>query len=104
MSVKYRIDVYKDGREITAKFDVRVNDWASTELLTDFHLNVEGQNLVSDFNAGQKEFTGTRFATLQASDQDTTVTFDLSSNAPWSDSGTDMLRGPRLRDDCSFGN
>ena len=104
MGVKYRIDVYKDGREITAKFNVRVDDWASTELLTDFHLNVEDQNLVSDFTAGQKEFAGTRFGTLKASNLDVTVTFDLSSNAPWSDSGSDVLRGSRLRDDSSFGN
>jgi len=104
MSIKYRIDVFKDGREITATFDVRVSDISSTELISDFHLNVEGQNLVSDFTAGQKAFTGTRFSTLKKSDEDATVTFDVASNAPWSDSGSDVLRGARLRDDCTFGN
>ncbi len=104
MSVKYRIEVYKDGQEITAKFDVRVTDMASTELLSGFHLSVEDQNLVSDFIAGQKEFTGTRFSTLKKSDEDAAVSFDISSNEPWTDSGSDILRGARLRDDCSFEN
>jgi|SRR5579864_6053683 len=102
MSVKYRIEVFKDGREITAKFAVQVTDMGSTELLSSFHLNVENQNLVSDFAAGQKEFTGTRFFTLKASDADAAVSFDIASNEAWSDSGTDILRGARLRDDCSF--
>lgn len=102
MSVKYRIDIFKDGSEITAKFDVRVNDMASTELISDFHLNVEDQNLVSDFIAGQKAFAGTRISTLKKPDDDTTVSFDISSNEPWNDSGSDILRGARLRDDCSF--
>ena len=104
MSVKYRIEVYKDGREITAKFDVRVTDMASTELLSGFHLRVEDQNPVSDFIAGQKEFTGTRFSALKQPDEDAAVSFDISSNAPWTDSGSDILRGARLRDDCSFEN
>jgi hypothetical protein len=104
MSVKYRIEVYKDGREITAKFEVRVTDMASSELLSGFHVSVEGQNLVGDFIAGQKEFTGTRFATLKKSDEDAAVSFDISSSEPWTDSGSDILRGARLRDDCSFEN
>jgi hypothetical protein len=104
MSVKYRIEVYKHGQEITAKYDVRVTDIASTELLSSFHLSVDGQNVVSDFIAGQKQFTGTRFSTLKKSDEDATVSFDISSNQRWTDSGSDILRGVRLRDDCSFKN
>ena len=49
MSVKYRIEVYKDGREITAKFDVRVTDMASTELLSSFHLSVEDQKRLNGY-------------------------------------------------------
>jgi hypothetical protein len=104
VSVKYRIEIYKDGREITAKFDVRVTDMASTELLSDFHLRVGDQNLVSDFISGQKKFTGTRFSTIKKPNEDAAVSFDISSNVPWTDRGSDILRGARLRDDCSFEN
>ena len=104
MSVKYRIDVFKDGKSISATFDVRVTDMSSTELLSDFHLNVEDQNLVADFQPGQKEFTGTRNAILKSPEQDAIVSFDISSNRPWSDSGTDTLRGSKLRDSSTFAN
>ena len=104
MSVKYRIDVFKDGKNVTANFDVRVTDIASTELLADFRLNVDDKNLVADFQSGQKAFTGTRFATLANPDQDAAVTFDVSSNQPWSDSKSDTLRGSRPRDSSTFVN
>jgi hypothetical protein len=91
------------AQRLTPKFDVPVNDMASIELINDFHLNVEDQNVVSDFIAGQKAFTGTRISTLKPHD-DSAVSFDISSNEPWRDSGSDILRGARLRDDCSFEN
>src|SRR5256885_11353182 len=50
VSVKYRIDVSKDGKNITATFDVRVTDISSTELISDFHLNVDDQILFPNFN------------------------------------------------------
>jgi hypothetical protein len=104
MSVRYRIEVVKDGASITARFDVRVNDIASPELLSAFHLNVEGQNLVADFQPGQKQFIGTRSSILKNPAQDCPVTFDISSNRPWSDDGSDTLRGSKLRDDSTFEN
>ena len=104
MSVTYRIDVLKDGKNITATFDVRVTDVSSTELLSDFRLNVEGQNLVADFQPGQKQFTGARNALLTNPAQDATVSFDISSNRPWSENGTDTLRGSKLRDTSTFAN
>jgi hypothetical protein len=104
VSVKYRIEVFKDGKSVTAKFDVRVTDMASPELLSNFHLNVDSENLVADFQPGQKEYSGTRHSTLKMPHEDAVVTFDISSNKPWSDSGSDTLRGSKLRDDSRFGN
>jgi hypothetical protein len=104
MSVKYRIEVFKDGKSVTANFDVRVTDISSPELLSDFRVTVDGQNLTADFQAGQKQFTGTRRSVLQTPAKDAPVGFSISSNQGWSDSGSDTLRGSKLRDDCRFEN
>jgi len=104
VSVKYRIDVSKDGKNITANFDVRVTDISSTELISDFHLNIDDQNLVPEFQAGQKQFNGTRFATLKNPTQDTTVSFDISSNEGFNAGDQDTLRGSKLRDSSTFTN
>lgn len=104
MSVKYRIQVFKDGKAVTANFDVRVNDMSSTELLSDFHLIVDGQNLTSEFQPGQKEYVGLRNATLKFPSKDALVTFDISTNEDWEEDGSDTLRGSKLRDDCLFEN
>ena len=104
MSVEYRIDVFKDGKDVTANFDVRVSDISSTELIADFHLNVDGQNLVPEFQSGQKRFNGTRFGTLKNPDQDVTVSFDISSNEDFTASNEDTLRGSKLRDSSTFTN
>ena len=104
MSVKYRIDVFKDGKNITANFDVRVTDISTTELISDFHLNVEDKNLVPEFQPGQTRFNGTRSATLSNPDQDATVSFDISSNNGFTASDSDTLRGSKLRDSSTFTN
>jgi hypothetical protein len=104
MSVKYHIEVFKDGENVTANFEVRVTDIASRELLADFRLMVEGTNLTADFQAGQKEYTGTRTSLLKKPKKDAEVTFSVSSNEGWSDSRSDTLRGSQLRDDCLFEN
>ena len=104
MSVKYRIEVAKDGKSVTANFDVRVTDMAGPELLADFRVLVEGRNLTADFQPGQKEYTGTRSSLLNKPTKDAVVTFGLSSNEGWSNSGSDTLRGSKLRDDCLFEN
>ena len=104
MSVKYRVQVFKDGKSVSARFDVRVTDIASPELLSDLRLNVDGQNLTSDFQPGQKEFIGTRDAILKSPRKDALVTFSVSSNEGWTDSKSDTLRGNHLRDDSVFEN
>ena len=104
MSVKYRVVVAKDGKSVTANFDVRVTDMAGPELLSDFRVMVDGQNLTADFQPGQKEYTGTRSSILKKPAKDAVVTFGISSNEGWSDSGSGTLRGSKLRDDCLFEN
>jgi hypothetical protein len=104
MSVQYRIQVFKDGVNVTANFDVRVTDIATAELLADFRVMVDGQNLTSDFQAGQKEYSGTRAAVLKKPKNDAAVTFSISTNGGWTDSDSDTLRGSQLRDDCLFEN
>ena len=104
MSVQYRIDVFKDGKNITANFDLRVTDISSTELLADFHLNVDGQNLVPEFQSGQTRFNGTRSTILKNPDQDATVSFDISSNQGFTAANQDTLRGNKLRDSSTFTN
>jgi len=104
VSVKYRIDVSKDGKNITATFDVRVTDISSTELISDFHLNVDDQNLVPEFQPGQTRFNGTRSAILKNPEQDATVSFDISSNQGFTAGDQDTLRGSKLRDSSTFIN
>lgn len=104
MSVKYHIEVAKDGESVTANFNVSVTDIASPELLSDFRIMVDGQNLTADFQAGQKEYTGTRASILKKPAKDAVVTFSVSSNDGWSNTGSDTLRGSKLRDDCLFEN
>ena len=104
MSVKYHIEVFKDGENVTADFEIRVTDMAGPELLADFRLVVEGNNLTADFQAGQKEYTGTRSSVLKHPEKDAEVSFSISSNQGWSDSGSDTLRGSQLRDDSLFEN
>lgn len=104
MAVIYRIQVDKDGANVTAQFDVRVTELGSSELLADFHLNVEGQNLVPDFTPGQKRFNGTRNYVLKNPNQDAPVTFDIATNESWTKSDSCTLRGEKLRDQCLFAN
>ena len=104
MSLKYRIDVFKDGKNITANFDLQVTDTSSTELISDFHLNVDDKNLVPEFQPGQARFNGTRSSILTNPDQDATVTFDISSNNGFTASDSDTLRGSKLRDSSTFTN
>jgi hypothetical protein len=104
MSVKYRIQISKDGKSGTANFDVRVTDMASTELLADFRVMVDAQNLTAEFQPGQKQYIGTRNFVLDKPKRDTNVAFSISTNEGWSDSGSDTLRGSKLRDDAFFEN
>jgi hypothetical protein len=104
MSVKYRIEIFKDGQAVTANFDVRVTDMASPELISDFRLMLDGQNLTAEFQPGQKEYMGKRGAKLKTPSTDALVMFSISSNSPWNDSGSGTLRGSKLRDDCLFEN
>jgi hypothetical protein len=104
MSVRYRIDVFKDGKNITANFDLQVTDTSSTELISDFHLNVDDKNLVPEFQPGQTRFNGTRSSILAHPDQDVTVSFDISSNSGFTASDSDTLRGSKLRDSSTFTN
>ena len=102
MAVQYKIHLSKEGADVTADYDVRVTDIASTELLSDFRLSIEGVNLVPDFLPGQKAFVGSRPYILQKPNQDAPISFNVSSNAPWSDGGSDTLRGEKYRDDVDF--
>jgi hypothetical protein len=104
VSVKFRIDVFKDGKDITANFDVRVADTSITELIADFHLNVDGQNLIPEFQSGQTRFHGARSAILKNPERDATVSFDIASNQGFTASDSDTLRGEKLRDSSTFAN
>src|SRR5256885_15648467 len=77
VSVKYRIDVSKDGKNITATSDERVTDISSTDLISDFHLNVDDENPVPEFQPGQTRFNGTRSAILKKTEQDAPARFDI---------------------------
>ena len=102
MAVQYKIRVSKDGANVMAEFDVRVTDMLSPELLSDFRLSVEGVNLVPDFLPGQKAFVGSRAHVLENPKQDAPVTFNVSTNVPWSADLADTLRGEKYRDDVDF--
>jgi len=102
MAITYRIQVDKENANVTAQFDVKVADMASTELIADFRLNVEGQNLVSDFKPGQKEFSGRRDYILKQPNQDAPVNFSLANNQGWTKGDSDTLRGSDPRDRSLF--
>lgn len=104
MSVKYRVQVFKDGKNVTASFDVRVAEIAGAELISDFRIMVDAQNLTADFQPGQTEYSGNRQSILKNPKKDALVGFSISSNQGWSNSGSDTLRGSKLRDDCLFEN
>jgi len=102
MSAKYSIHVEKDGANVTARYDLRV-DLSSTELLASFVLNVEGKNLIGTF-LPQVAFTGTQFCVLADPTKDTAVTFAITTNLPWDVDGEDTLRGEKRFDDVTIEN
>jgi len=101
MSVQYQIKVGKDGANVQANYDLSV-PVGGNELIADFQLNVEGENLIKNVTPGQTRFNGTAFHVLAKPDQDAPVSFSISTDQGWTKSGSDTLRGSRRYDDVSF--
>ena len=101
MSVQYQIKVEKDGTNVQASYDLSV-PVGGNELIADFQLYVDSENLIKDFTPGQSRFNGAVFHALAKPDQDAPVSFSISSNQGWTKSGSDTLRGSRRYDGVSF--
>lgn len=102
MTAKYSIQVEKDGVNVKATYKLTV-DMSSTEFLASFDLNVAGKNLIETF-LPQKGFNGTKFAVLEKPNDDTPVSFAITTSESWTADGSDTLRGDKKFDDVSFEN
>ena len=100
MPATYSIQVEKDGANITARFEL-ATPMDTGELLASFELSVKGKNLIYQF-LPQKAFKGTKFYILTKPQEDTPVTFAISTNQGWTADGRDKLRGDRRYDDVTF--
>lgn len=100
MAATYRIRVEKDGANITAEYELSV-PMGTGELLASFELSVEGKNLIDQF-LPQKAFKGAKFSILTKPDEDTRVTFAITTNEGDESHGRDDLRGDRRYDEVTF--
>ena len=100
MAATYSIRVEKVGANITAEFDLSV-PMGTGELLASFELSVEGKNLIDQF-LPQKAFKGAKFAVLSKPDEDTPVSFAITTNEGGESHDRDALRGDRRYDDVTF--
>lgn len=101
MAIHYQIKIEKDGRNVQANYDLGVIV-GGEELIADFQLYVEGENLIKNFIAGQTRFNGSGFHVLAKPDEDAPVSYSISDNQGWSTAGDDTLRGSRRYDEASF--
>lgn len=101
MSVQYQIKAAKDGANVRANYDLSV-PVGGNELIADFQLYVEGENLIKNFTSGQSRFNGSAFHVLAKPDQDAPVSFSISSNQGWTRADSDTLRDARRSDEVSF--
>jgi hypothetical protein len=101
ISVKYQIQVEKDGEDIKVTYDLSL-PVGEVALIADFKLYVEGTNLIKNFSPGQQAFNGAEFHKLTNPEKDATVSFAISSNQGWTASSTSKLRGSKRYDDVLF--
>jgi hypothetical protein len=105
MSLHYNIKVNKDHASVKATWDVSV-DMSDTELISSLALTVEGKAMNTQCNnptgGGNKACKGADFVTLSNPNQDSVVTFVITTNKPDEQDGNDILRGDRAFDDVEF--
>jgi hypothetical protein len=101
MSLVYTIQVTKDHAQVAATWDISVDN---PELIASFTLNVEGKPLDTKCSSGNSQCKGAAQATLSKPDQDCSVSFVITTNAPEEKHGDDVLRGNRTFDDVEFEN
>jgi len=107
MSLRYVIKVSKDHGQVTATWDISV-DISDTEMIANFELTVEGKPLntqcssSSTMGAGNKACKGADSVTLSNPNQDSVVTFVITTNKPDVRNGDDILRGSKTYDDVDF--
>jgi hypothetical protein len=99
--ITYQIKFEKDHASVKVTFDLSV-PVAGPALIADFQLTVDGTGLISGFLPGQAAFNGVKYHTLADPDRDAAVSYTLSSNQGWNDSGDDVLRGEKIYDDAYF--
>jgi hypothetical protein len=107
MSLHYNIKVNKDHASVKATWDISV-DMSDTEMIANFALTVEGKPLNTQcsssgtIGAGNKACKGADFVTLSNPNQDSVVTFVITTNKPDEQDGNDILRGDKTYDDVDF--
>ena len=105
VSLHYNIRVNKDHKLVKATWDVSV-DMSDTELISSFVLTVEGKALNTQCNnptgGGNKACKGADFVMLSNPNQDSVVTFVITTNKPDEQDGQDVLRGDKTYDDVDF--
>lgn len=101
MAVQYRIRIEKEDSNVTLNYDLKVPD-GGPDLIADFQLFVEGENVIQNFQPGQTAFKGATFYLLKHPEADAPVSFAISDNQDWTDHRSDVLRGSHKYDDASF--
>lgn len=101
MSLVYTIQVAKDHAQVTATWNITVDN---PELIASFTLNVEGKSLDTNCSSGNSQCHGAAETTLLKPDQDCPVSFVIMTNSPEEKHGDDVLRGNRTFDDVEFEN
>ena len=101
MSLHYTIKVSKDHAQVTATWDITV-DMASTEMISNFSLKVEGKDLNTQCSGGNKACNGADYATLSNPSADCPVSFVITTNKPDEQNGSDVLSGHDTYDEVDF--
>jgi hypothetical protein len=101
MSLRYTIAVSKDGAQVTATWDIKV-DMSDTELISNFTLKVEGKALNTQCSGGNTACKSADYTTLTDATVDCPVTFVITTNKPDVKKGRATLRGEKAYDDVNF--
>jgi hypothetical protein len=99
--ISYQIDIEKDHKQIKVHYDLSV-PVGSPELIATFKVWINGCNVIKDSASGNTRFFGTEFARIADENQDTDVSFDLTSNQGFEATSSDTLRGGHPFDSASF--
>ncbi len=99
--VKYRITFEKDGRNVKVNYDLSL-PIGHVDLIADFQVAVDGENLINGFLPGHARFNGVVFHVLTRPEEDVIISYSISTNQGWLAHGSDVLRGAKKYDGAEY--